>query len=442
MSKRRDIEIPISNVLNGSKRKKVGYNSLKTFVESLMEPQPITLPAHNSLTTADLGKFVVNYNGEARVSFLDGADPGQKGEWSFEFGTDIDLPVPSKWTITLTSNPTSGNSIGFSGYGSATFGSNVTIGATLEESRNNLLTWVSNNLSPGYTQTHVASGTDTIILTLDGNSNNFSITGGSSSFIFFNGPFNATETTSWTPNIYNTINNSGPTFIDYNDEDTRININFRDLCSTLLATSWNVKNWYGYNFPVTKEDWAAALSAVVNQDINGQIQNVVASSLGNTATIIEDTIVSRTYSSLNYNPFFSYGGQNITYTEVNRPAAPLPNRLRYPVLGILSNLSGGVATIDTPELVDYELQSDHNFTVIDFNSFETAFNDFYVVWDNGEIIKLFDLSMDPIYFQIFENEQTLVELLVKTYMFKALEEGLAGDKIRLDKFPLFFPFFN
>ena len=50
--------------------------------------------------------------------------------------------------------------------------------------------------------------------------------------------------------------------------------------------------------------------------------------------------------------------------------------------------------------------------------------------------------MDPIYFQIFESEQTFNELLVKTYMFKALEEGLAGEKIRLDKFPLFFPFFN
>ena len=237
MSKRRDIEIPISNVLNGSKRKKVGYNSLKTFVESLMEPQPITLPAHSSLTTDDLGKFVVNYNGEARVSFVDGADPGQKGEWSFEFGTDIDLPVPSEWTITLTSNPTSGNSIGFSGYGSATFGSNVTIGATLEESRNNLLTWISNNLSPGYTQTHVASGTDTIILTLDGNTNYFSITSGSSSFInFINGPFNVTETTSWTPNIYNTLN-SNPTFIEYFDNDTQIRIYLQNLCSTSLSTS-------------------------------------------------------------------------------------------------------------------------------------------------------------------------------------------------------------
>jgi hypothetical protein len=440
MSKRRDIQIPISNLLNGSKRKKVGYNSLKTFVESLMEPQPITLPAHNSLTTADLGKFVVNYNGEARVSFLDGADPGQKGEWSFEFGTDLDLPVPSEWTITLTSNPTSGNSIGFSGYGSATFGSNVTIGATLEESRNNLLTWISNNLNPGYSQTHIASGTDTIILTLDGNANNYSTTSGSSSFInFTNGPFNVTETTSWTPNIYSTVNSSN-TLIQYYDNDTRININLQALCSTSLATSWNVKNWYGYNFPVTKEDWAAALAAVVNQNLSGQNQNVVASSLGNTATIIEDTIVSQTYSSLQYNPFFSYGGQNIIYTEVNTPASALPNRLRYPVLGILSNLSGGVATIETPELVDYELQSDHNFIIVDLNNFDTAYNDFFLVWDNGEIIKFVDLSMDPIYSQVFRSEGTFFELLSKTYMFKALEEGLAGEKIRLDKFPIFSPF--
>lgn len=144
----------------------------------LSSPGFVTYPK-GTLTTGDIGKFLMADSGVAKVYAQDSAIPGQYNTWTFEFNDFPQVGIPEVWTVTILAIPTIGEYIEFNGgspnvvYGQDwAIGMGWEVGLTTNQVAANLVTaWNQYNPAPhdgnSISYTAVASGS-TVTFTANG----------------------------------------------------------------------------------------------------------------------------------------------------------------------------------------------------------------------------------------------------------------------------------
>lgn len=378
--------------------------------------ETVRLPK-GALTAGDVDKWVMNKNGVAEITEIEGATAGVNAEYEVTIGTDFLLPQSAVYTIEFTQQPLNGNYVVFlNGDYTVYFGTDVAIGATVGDTRDNLIAWITANLVPNYVSviSTTLNGNPSIEITLDGTTNDSNIMGGYNAFIETNESLlTVEEVQEYVSNIVKYAERGDILLEITTNSNGYSEARFDDLMNFNGGGTYMSKHIYGYYIPLTAEDWAKCLQEYLDSNFNGFLTSTV---VNNVVTIVENQEDGL---------FIQSDNVNVNNTVQGQPA--IPDFILYPVIGRVREIDGADVVIDVSDINEIILPNDHNFVALDFNSSITIYNDLYIVWDNGEIVPLINILGTV-------SDDFIVAIMQRTYAFRILEEGLTGEKVKCDKF--------
>ena len=423
-----DIDAAIKTNGNGAITGPVLNNLLKRIVNaSGSSIGGAEFPAHISLTSGDVGKLVMNVDGEARVSTRIPSVLGQTGQWAVEPAFPM-APEQATITILLPSSYTPNDGDMFFINTNNIFYFKTIAMASNEIEIDGSHAILASNMADALTSasefkllsnTAVSGGTE---FKLAVNYGNTTIGSGSNTFFSFNSatPVQQTGSTIGVNNDY-PANDVGV----FSMQAYNINMSSSLYLNNVLAQIPANGNMIGgVYWPLNRNEYmqafVTALSNMVGFAFLVAIEQYGPSS-SDTHIVITEIQIPKSYGTTIDVPNLSSTSSVNTQIMVSRET--IPAYVKYPILGVLLSAADGVAKIQGGSTLKLKLSPESGGVVFDEGFPAAWFDRLLVGHDDGTVTTVED-----------DDEDATQKYLVPAGVFQALTEAEPGGYVLVRKF--------